>query len=239
MRRVSYALATLLVTGLSWAAPANAQPGWGQSRGGYSVQGSAYDNGYRAGLTEGERDARDNRGLDPRRHDSYKDGDRGYDSRYGNRGQYKQAFRDGYERGYSEGYSRYSRSGGVYPRDRGYGYPDQRYPDSRYPSNGRYPSYPSDRGGYGGYGGYGNYSPAYDKGLSDGYEKGRDDGRDGDRFDPERQKWYREGDRGYKDSYGSHDRYKMEYRDAFRQGYDRGYREARGGYRDSNRRWPF
>jgi hypothetical protein len=237
MRTLSYALATLLVTGFAWAAPASAQPGWGlPQRGGYDVQGSAYDNGYREGLTQGARDARDRRAFDARRNDAYRDGDRGYDRRYGNRGQYKQSFRDGFERGYNEGYGQYSRSGRAVPRDRGYGYPDQRYPQSRYPSTGRYPSYPGDRGGYGG---YGNYSPGYDKGLSDGYEKGLDDARDGDRFAPERQKWYREGDRGYKGSYGSRDRYKMEYRDAFRQGYERGYRDARGGTRDQGRSWPF
>jgi hypothetical protein len=250
MRPVSYALTALLVTGLSWAAPADAQAQFGQrQRGGYSVQGSAYDNGYREGLAEGARDARDGRGGNARRHDVYRDGDRGYDGRYGNRGQYKQAFRDGFERGYSEGYSQYSRSGRAVPRDRGYGYPgagrypDQgrypdngRYPDSRYPNIGRYPTYPGDRGGYGG---YGSYSPASDKGFSEGYEKGLDDGNDGDRFAPEQHKWYREGDRGYKGSYGSRDRYKIEYREAFRQGYDQGYRDSRGGGRTQNRRWPF
>src|SRR5207344_3263204 len=145
----------------------------------------------------------------------------------GNRGQYKQAFRDGFERGYSESYSQYSRSGRAIPRDRGYGhpYPDSaRYPDGgRYPDNGRYPSarYPNSGRYPAGYGGYGNYySPASEKGYADGYEKGLDDGRDGDRFAPEKQKWYRDGDRGYKGSYGSRDRYKIDYRDAFRQGYD-------------------
>ena len=246
MRTLSYALTALLVTGLSWVAPGAAQAQWGgRDRGGYSVQGSAYDNGYREGLAEGARDARDGRAGNARRHDVYRDGDRGYDRRYGNRGQYKQAFRDGFERGYSESYSRYSRNGRAVPRDRGYGYPDvrrypdagrypdnRRYPDSRYPGNGRYPSYPGDRGGYG------RYSPASEKGFSEGYEKGLDDGNDGDRFAPEQHKWYREGDRGYKGSYGSRDRYKIEYREAFRQGYDQGYRDSRGG-RTQNRRWPF
>jgi hypothetical protein len=242
MRTASYALTALLVTGLSWAAPGKAQAQWGQrQQGGYSVQGSAYDNGYREGLVEGARDARDGRAGNARRHDVYRDGERGYDRRYGNRGQYKQAFRDGFERGYSESYSGYSRSGRAVPRDRGYGYPGRypdagRYPDSRYPSSGRYPTYPGDRGGYGAYGGY---SPASEKGFSEGYDKGLDDGDDGDRFAPEQHKWYREGDRGYKGSYGSRDRYKIEYRQAFRQGYDQGYRDSRGGRLTQNRRWPF
>lgn len=248
MRTLASALTTVLFTGLSWAAPAPAQAQWDPpQRGGYSVQGPAFDNGYREGLAEGARDARDGRAGNARRDDVYRDGDRGYDRRYGNRGQYKQAFRDGFERGYNEGYAQYNRSGRAIPRDRGYGYPDsarypdygrypdaRRYPDSRYPNGAGYPSYPRTGGVYG------NYSPASDKGLSDGYDKGLDDGRDGDRFAPERQKWYREGDRGYKGSYGSRDRYKMEYRDAFREGYERGYRDSRGGARNQNSSWwPF
>src|SRR5215218_1104288 len=60
MRTLPYALATLLVAGLGWTAPADAQPRWGQ-RGAYGVQDSAYENGYRDGLAEGARDARDGR----------------------------------------------------------------------------------------------------------------------------------------------------------------------------------
>jgi hypothetical protein len=239
MGRLSYALATVLVAGLSWPATAGAQWRPPQQGGYYDGQGVAYDNGYRSGLEQGARDVGDGRAFDLRRHDQYRDGDRGYDRRYGNRGQYKQAFRDGFERGYREGYSRYGRQGRAVPRDRGYGaygYPGQ----GRYPNAGRYPTYPRDRGGYGSArGGYGYYSPASDKGFSDGYEKGLDDGRDRDRFQPERHKWYREGDRGYKSSFGSRDRYKVEYRDAFRQGYEQGYRDSRTGYRGQARAWPF
>jgi hypothetical protein len=234
MKMFSCAFAALLVMAGS-PAPADAQPGWRQT----AAYGPAYDNGYRAGLDVGARDARDGRAFDVRRHDEYRDGDRGYDRSYGNRGQYKQDFRAGFDRGYSDGYSRYGRGGRAIPRDRGYGYPGaSRYPDyGRYPDNGRYPDryppYPSTSGGYG------YYSAAYDRGFSEGYEKGRDDGRDGRQFEVERHKCYREGDRGYRREYGSRDRYKVEYRDAFRQGYERGYREARGGYRTSGGWWPF
>jgi hypothetical protein len=230
MKMLSCAFAALLVMALS-PAPASAQPGWRQSPA--YAQGPAYDNGYRAGFDIGARDARDGRPFDVRRHDVYRDGDRGYDRRYGNRGQYKQVFRAGFDRGYSDGYARYGRGGRAIPRDRGYGYPgSSRYPDDgRYPD--RYPSYPGRRGG-----GYGYYSPAYDRGFSEGYDKGRDDGRDGRQFEVERHKWYRQGDHGYKGEHGSRDRYKAEYRDAFRQGYERGYREVRDEYR-SDRRWPF
>ena len=231
MKMLSCAFAALLVTTTLAPAPAGAQPGWRQ--GPAYGQGPAYDNGYRAGFDIGARDARDGRAFDVRRHDEYRDGDRGYDRRYGNRGQYKQVFRTGFDRGYNDGYARYGRAGRAIPRNRGYEYPrSSRYPDyERYPD--RYPSYPGTRGGYG------YYSPAYDRGFSEGYDKGLDDGRDGRQFDVERHKWYREGDRGYEREHGSRDRYKVEYRDAFRQGYERGYNEGRGGSRGSGRWWPF
>ena len=50
--------------------------------------GSGYDRGYREGVQQGERDGRD--GRDPRaeRNSVYRDGDRGYQSRYGSRDAY-------------------------------------------------------------------------------------------------------------------------------------------------------
>ena len=57
-----------------------------------------------------------------------------------------------------------------------------------------YPNYPnpSARGGV-----YRNVDSAYDRGFRDGYERGLDAARDGDRFDPRRERWYRSADRGY------------------------------------------
>jgi len=193
------------------------QPRYGGSYGGYRDVGrAAYDNGYRRGIDRGVTDARSGRGADYRNDRDYRDADWGYDHRYGARGQYRQGFRRGYEMGYREGYARYGRGYGDYgyggravPRDDRY-----RAPDSRY-------GYPDSR--------YGYASPAYDKGHRDGYEKGLDDGKDGDRYDPVRHKWYREGDRDYKSRYGSREQYKAAYREAFRQGYDEGYRQ--GQYR--------
>jgi hypothetical protein len=192
---------------------------YGQPRGGYyggydDARRYAYDNGYRRGLDHGVADARSGRAGNYRNDRDYRDADWGYDRRFGSRGQYRQQFRRGYEIGYREGYGRYGGgygygSGGrAVPRDGRYGAPRSGYPDSRY-------------------GGYGYASPAYDKGRRDGYEKGYDDGKDGDRFDPVRHKWYREGDRDYNSRYGSREQYKAAYRDAFRQGYDEGYREGR------------
>lgn len=195
---------------------------WGQGR---AVQRGRfqqmYAQGFQAGLREGERDARGRRGRDYDRHNDYRRGGGWGNSRSGE----AEAFRRGFADGYGEAYSRYDRGRNDRYPQRGYpsyptypSYPGQGYPDRGYPGQG----YPG--GGYGG--GYDN-SPAAQRGFDDGYREGQDAGRDNDRYDPVREKRYRDGDNGYNGRYGSRDQYKQEYRHAFRQGYDRGYREAR------------
>jgi hypothetical protein len=211
--KIAWLLALAVISGAGCAVTASAQPNgrgpWDRS----SWQRGAYDNGYHEGVIAGQRDARARQAYDYRRERAYRDADWGYDRRFGGRGQYRQAFRRGFEEGYRDGYQRrgaYDR-GGVY---------DRRGPSRNVP--------------YGGYGvpdrGHGYGTVGSERGFSDGYEKGREDARDGDRHDPRRHKWYREGDRGYRRDYGSRDYYKRLYRDAFLQGYERGYRESAGGY---------
>lgn len=214
--------AIVVAAGLACSATAMAQPngrayGYGQNRGGYQ---SAYDNGYRAGYDQGQADARGRNRYGYDRHGRYRDGDYGYHSRYGNRNDYRNTFRQGYASGYEQGYRSY---GGYGNRNPGYG--------NRYP----------DYGGYGGYGGYGDgyYNEASNRGFREGAEKGREDADDGDRYDPRRHKWYREGDRGYNSRYGSRDRYKADYRNAFERGYAQAYRGY--GYQGNRNGswWPF
>jgi hypothetical protein len=64
----------------------------------------AYDNGYRDGVEKGREDAGDRDSYDPVRHSRYRSADRGYNSRYGTKEQYKLTYRDGFEAGYAEGY---------------------------------------------------------------------------------------------------------------------------------------
>ena len=64
-------------------------------------------------------------------------------------------------------------------------------------------------GGYGNYYGYGAREYALNRGYNDGYEQGFEAARDRDRFDPRRERWYRDAERGY----------------------DRDYRMSRGDYR--------
>ena len=231
---------------LAASAPASAQLGWPDlnrptytddaRQPYYESRRVAFDNGYREGLQEGEKDGRKRDPFDFQDEGDWRDGDKGYHRTYGDRGRYQQVFRTGFEAGYAEAYRRYAPNYG-YGNDR---YGDDRYGNDRY-GNGRaiprrrpVPTYPNRApGGYGGYPGdrgYGyGYNPAYSKGVQDGYEKGGEDARDRDAYNPRRHSWYRSADRDYRREYGSRQQYADAYRQAFLEGYDRGYREA--GYR--------
>ena len=53
-----------------------------------------------------DNDRGDNDSFDPVLHSRYRSADRGYESRYGTKEQYKLAYRDGFEAGYEQGYGR-------------------------------------------------------------------------------------------------------------------------------------
>jgi hypothetical protein len=74
------------------------------SGGGYN--GIAFQNGYRDGLDDGQKDLRKNDRFDPNDHGDYRDADNGYKGSYGNKDAYRQQYRQGYLRGYEEGYGR-------------------------------------------------------------------------------------------------------------------------------------
>jgi hypothetical protein len=201
-----------LAVGVALAAPACAAQTYGypSSRNGNygrEVERRGYEIGYREGVQEGQNDAQRGRDFSYQRHDQYRDANDGFRRGDGNLNIYRQSFRQGFQTGYSESYSRYARNGGYggnVPRGNGsYGYP----------SGG------TVRGGYG--------SPAVQVGYRDGIEAGRKDARDRNRFDPIREKRYRDGDHDYNSRYGSRDEYKREYRAAFEQGYREGYGRAR------------
>ncbi len=238
MRRL-FLVPALGVVGLALASPASAQltgrpdlnrPSYAdEARQPYNESRRvAYDNGYREGIKEGERDARRRDVFNYQDERTWQRADKGYHRSFGDSQRYQQTFRTGYAAGYSDSYRRfapdygYRGNGGIYPNTRGgYGYPSQG--GYGYPGQGGY-GYPGQGGyGYPGQGGY--YSPAFANGTNDGYEKGREDARDRDSYDPLRHKWYREGDHDYKSSYGPRQQYENVYRQGFKEGYDRGYRE--------------
>lgn len=95
-----------------------------------------------------------------------------------------------------------------------------------------------DRGPYGGYGD-GRYDRrelqrvAYDNGFRDGVRAGERDGRKNKRYEPSRDRDWRNADAGYRRGYGDLNLYRRSFRDGFEAGYDRGYRQ----YARGNRRW--
>ena len=228
------------VAALALTAPVQAQTrGWLDDERAYSARQSyydsgriAYDNGFREGLKQGEKDGRKNDAFRYQDEKTFQRADKGYHREYGPLDRYRQSFRTGYSAGYSDGYQRYGRNygyggNGRYGNGRAvprgtvggpYGYPNG-YPNNR---GTVYPSYP---GSYGRYGGYNDV--AFQNGANDGYEKGLEDARKNRSFDPLRHGSYRSGDRHYESRYGSKDQYKNVYRDGFRNGYDSGFRDGR------------
>ncbi len=106
---------------------------------------------------------------------------------------------------------------------------------SQYPAPDRYPQQRPPYAGRPGAGGYGAGDVALNRGFNDGYEQGFEAARHRDRYDPQREGWYRDGRRGYDRDYGmSRDQYRTVYRRGFMQGYGAGYRDwqrgMRGGY---------
>ena len=161
-----------------------------------------YDRGFREGRVAGVDDGRRGRSYDVRRHGEYRDDRRGDD-----RGDLR-AFRRGFEAGYDEGFRMSARDGDRDPR--------RNAPPPSYPNQ---PPRGDERGRV--------TSPARDAGYRDGVEAGERAARSGARFDPVRERRYREGDHDYDRRFGSVDEYKREYRDAFKDGYDAGYRGRR------------
>jgi hypothetical protein len=66
----------------------------------------------------------------------------------------------------------------------------------------------------------------FDKGYDDGLKRGRHDGDHRDRFDPARDKKYRDGDHGYHREYGP----RFDYVRGYRQGFEQGYRDGYDAY---------
>jgi hypothetical protein len=63
-----------------------------------------YEQGYRDGRDKGHDDRSDDKRYDPTRHGRYKDADRGYEKRYGEKDDYRVIYREGFRAGYAEGY---------------------------------------------------------------------------------------------------------------------------------------
>lgn len=69
---------------------------------------TARQQGYSYGLSVGAGDAQRGQSYNPQRSRYWKNATEGFNSSYGNKGQYKQVFRDAFEQGYREGFQRYA-----------------------------------------------------------------------------------------------------------------------------------
>ncbi len=76
---------------------------------GYATEGAR--RGYDDGVVKGREDVKDGDSFDPARHSWYKSGDRGYNSRYGSRDEYRAEYRRGFLAGYESIHDGRSRSG--------------------------------------------------------------------------------------------------------------------------------
>jgi len=133
-----YLLAFFLLFGIITVASSSAQAQWRDRRdrddryerrdrddrydrrnGRYGDRYYGYENarqqGYSYGLNVGAADAQRGQSYDPQRSRYWRNATEGYNSSYGNKGQYKQVFRDAFEQGYRDGFQRY---GGYNNRNR-------------------------------------------------------------------------------------------------------------------------
>ena len=119
-----YLLAFFLLFGVLTVASSSAQAQWDRDRDRdrrddrgdrrddrYRDRNNSYQTarqqGYSYGMNVGAADAQRGQSYSPQRSRYWKNGTDGYNSSYGNRGQYKQVFRDAFEQGYREGFQRY------------------------------------------------------------------------------------------------------------------------------------
>lgn len=79
------------------------------SRGTYASE--AFRKGYEDGVYKGREDVDDRDSFDPARHSWYRSADRGYNSRYGSKEQYRAEYRRGFLNGYGSAHDSQRRTG--------------------------------------------------------------------------------------------------------------------------------
>ncbi len=70
----------------------------------------AEERGYRVGVERGRDDAWHRRAFNLNHSEHFRDGDSGYDPRFGSLAAYRSLYREAFRRGYEQGFSQYSRS---------------------------------------------------------------------------------------------------------------------------------
>jgi hypothetical protein len=82
-----------------------------QGRGDYGYESEGFRRGYDDGLVKGREDVGDRDSFDPARHSWYRSGERGYNSRYGSRDDYRAEYRRGFLAAYESVHDGRGRSG--------------------------------------------------------------------------------------------------------------------------------
>jgi len=123
-----YLLAFFLLFGIITVASSTAQAQWGRDNDRYRRDRQddrwgrrddryrdrnnnyqvARQQGYSYGMNVGAADAQRGQSYEPQRSRYWRNATEGYNSSYGNKGQYKQIFRDAFEQGYREGFQRFA-----------------------------------------------------------------------------------------------------------------------------------
>jgi hypothetical protein len=123
-----YLLAFFLLFGIVTVASSTAQAQWGRDNDRYRRDRRddrwdrrddryrdrnnnyqiARQQGYSYGMNVGSADAQRGQSYNPQRSRYWRNATEGYNSSYGNKGQYKQIFRDAFEQGYREGFQRFA-----------------------------------------------------------------------------------------------------------------------------------
>lgn len=80
---------------------------YGQYGGGFQLRQTALNAGYNNGIEEGRRDRSRNERFDYRDESDYRNANKDYSSRLGDRGLYQRYFREGFANGYEDGYRGY------------------------------------------------------------------------------------------------------------------------------------
>jgi hypothetical protein len=80
---------------------------YGNYGGSYQLRQTALNAGYNEGIKEGRRDRNRRSGSDYRNNSAYRNADKDYSSRLGDKELYRRYYREGYENGYRDGYNGY------------------------------------------------------------------------------------------------------------------------------------
>lgn len=107
---ISAMASTACASGYSYGQGGYRDRGPYNDRGAYrEMERRAYDNGFREGVRQGERDGRSNRRYEPQRHSEWRNANDGFRREYGDHNEYRRNFRSGFEAGYSQGFRQYDR----------------------------------------------------------------------------------------------------------------------------------